>query len=150
VIEFSDFECPYCAAANQGLQDLLAKYPSQIRFVYRHFPLTGIHSNAFRAAEASECAGEQKSFWEMHDILFSNQNALNEKDLFQYASVIGLDMDYFNTCMTSGKVKTAIEQDIADGQKYGVNGTPTFFLNNKMFMSLSDLEAAVQEALTKP
>jgi protein-disulfide isomerase len=149
IVEFSDFECPYCADAVPAINEILERYP-QVRFVYRHFPLTGIHSNAFRAAEASECAGEQGKFWEMHDTLFANQTALGESNLQEYAVTIGLDMDQFNDCMTSGKTRTAIEQDIADGEKYGVNGTPAFFLNNVQFMSLSDLEDAVQEALTKP
>lgn len=149
IVEFSDFECPYCADAVTAINEILERY-SQIRFVYRHFPLTGIHSNAFRAAEAAECAGEQGKFWEMHDTLFANQIDLGEKSLQNYAIMLGLNMDHFNDCMTSGKMREGIEQDIADGEKYGVNGTPTFFLNNKMYMSLSDLEGAVQEALTKP
>jgi protein-disulfide isomerase len=149
IVEFADFQCPYCADAARSVNDLLAKYPGKIRFAYRHFPLTG-HSNAFRAAEAGECAGEQGKFWEMHDILFANQTVLNEEKLFSYAAEIGLDQTKFADCMESRRTRAAIEQDLADGQKYGVIGTPTFFLNNTMFMSMPDLETAVQKALTKP
>jgi protein-disulfide isomerase len=151
VVEFSDFECPACAAAEEGVKEMLAKYQSQIRFVYRHFPLTGIHSNAFRAAEASECANEQGKFWEMHDYLFSNQTALGEENLFRYASEISLNIEQFTACMESGSEKPIIEQDLADGQKYGVDGTPTFFVNNMMVVGgVSELEDMVQEALTRP
>ena len=149
IVEFSDFECPYCADAVATINEILERYP-QVRFVYRHFPLTGIHSNAFGAAEATECAGEQGKFWEMHDTLFANQIDLGEKGRQTYAVVLGLNMDQFNDCITRGRMRTAIEQDIADGEKYGVNSTPTFFVNNLMLASLSDLEAAVQKALTKP
>ncbi len=149
IVEFSDFECPYCADAAIKINEILAKYP-QVRFVYRHFPLTGIHSNAFGAAEATECAGEQGKFWEMHDTLFANQFDMGEKSRQTYAVMLGLNMDQFNDCLTSGRMRTIIEQDIADGEKYGVNVTPTFFVNNVMYLSLSDLEVAVQEALTKP
>jgi protein-disulfide isomerase len=151
VVEFSDFQCPSCAQANPVVKELLAKYPDRIRFVYRHFPLTDIHVAAFRAAEASECAGEQDQgkFWEMHDLLFARQSALEQDDLESYAKYIDLDMDQFDECLTSGRMKNTIMQDVADGQHYKVNGTPTFFVNNVMVVSFSELEASVQEALTK-
>lgn len=149
IVAFSDFECSYCADATTSIKEILEKYP-QVRFVYRHFPLLGIHSNAFRAAEATECAAEQGKFWDMHDKMFTNQSALGVDELQVYAAQIGLDVARFNDCLASGKMKNAVEQDLADGQKYGVNGTPTFFVNNAMIIGASNLEAMVEDALPKP
>jgi len=149
IVEFSDFECPYCADAVPVIKGILEKYPTQVRFVYRHFPLTDIHANAFRVGEAAECAGEQGSFWEFHDVVFDNQAALDGGSLEQYIVMIGLDTNQFNSCMTSGRARKAIEEDLADGHKYGVTGTPTIFVNNIMLFGISELELAVQEALTK-
>lgn len=149
IVAFSDFECSYCADATTSIKEILEKYP-QVRFVYRHFPLLGIHSNAFRAAEATECAAEQGKFWDMHDKMFTNQSALGVDELQVYAAQIGLDVARFNDCLASGKMKNAVEQDLADGQKYGVKGTPTFFVNNAMIIGASNLEAMVEDALPKP
>lgn len=149
IVAFSDFECPYCADAATTIKEILEKYP-QARFVYRHFPLPGIHSNAFRAAEAAECAAEQGKFWDMHDRLFANQFDLAETSLQAYALMLNLNMKQFNECMSSGRQRDVVEQDIADGEKYGVNSTPTFFVNNLMLIDLSSVERVVQDALTKP
>ncbi|MDI6768112.1 MAG: DsbA family protein [Anaerolineales bacterium] len=149
IVEFSDFECPYCADAVPVIKEILEKYPSQVRFVYRHFPLTDIHSNAFRAAEAAEGAGEQGKFWEMHDKLFANQTALDIENLRQYAAEINLDLALFAVCLESGRARAAIELDLADGEKYGVNSTPTFFVNNMMVIGDSELDDAVENVLSK-
>lgn len=149
IVEFSDFECPYCANAVPVIKEILARYPSQVRFVYRHFPLQDIHSSAFQAAEAAECAAEQGKFWEMHDKLFANQTVFGMENLRQYAAEISLDLAQFSACRESGRARAAIEQDLADGQRYGVNGTPTFFVNNTMLFGVSELEEAVQQALAK-
>ena len=143
VIEFSDFECPYCGlAANDeiGKQQYGPTYVSavpklkelaeqgKLRLVFRHFPL-GFHPNAMPSALASECAGEQGKFWEYHDVLFENQDALSIDNLKQYAVDLGLSSAQFDTCLDTKKYSDKIEQDMSDGQGYGVSGTPAFFVN---------------------
>lgn len=150
LVGFSDFECPYCATAATDIKELIKKYPDRVRYVYRHFPLTEIHSNAFRAAIAAECAGEQSKFWDMHDLLFIHQEELDPYSLTSYAGDLELDIDQFRKCVDSGRMKAVVKQDVADGNKYGVDGTPTLFVNKKMVMSVGELEGAVVEALATP
>ena len=102
--------------------------PGKLRYVARDFPLESIHPQAFKAAEAAHCAGEHKAFWEMHERLFANQRALGPGDLAGHAQALGLDVPAFQGCLASGKYAARIRQDLADGQKAGVTGTPSFFL----------------------
>ncbi len=150
VVMFSDFECPYCAKTSHIIQEILKKHPDRIRFIYRHFPLSGMHSNAFNAAKSSECAAEQGAFWEMHNLLFVNQTALESDDLYRYATEIGLDINQFTNCMNSEYISSNIKQDIADGEKYGVDSTPTFFVNNMRIVGASGLGDVVQKVLNAP
>jgi protein-disulfide isomerase len=131
MIEFSDFQCPFCLRANPTVGQVLSTYGDRIRFVYRHFPLPG-HPNARPAAEASACAAEQSQFWPYHDRLFSNPNRLAGSDLKQAAADLGLDTAAFNACVDSRKYKAQVDADIKAGNEVGVDGTPAFFINGRM------------------
>ena len=130
IIEFSDYECPYCRKWHvEVFQRLLEAYPGQIKFVYRDFPLTSIHPNAFSAAEAANCAGEQGLYWPYHELLFSMQLGLSHEAYTQYAKQLGANMDTFNACLTDGKYKDEIQADFEYGAQLGIRSTPTFFIN---------------------
>jgi len=131
IIEFSDFECPFCGRFfNQTLPSIKEKYidTGKVKLVYRDFPLS-FHPNAQKAAEAAECAGEQNKFWEMHDILFEKGVSGGINSFKQYAKDLGLDTTKFNSCLDSGRYTNEVQKDFQDGQSYGVSGTPTFFIN---------------------
>jgi len=131
MLEFSDFQCPYCGRYTRDtLSQLERDYvdPGKIRYVFRNFPLERIHPNAFKAAEAGECARQQGKFWEMHARLFANQQALADNDLLAHATAIGLDAGKFQSCVTSASVTARIRQDLDDGARAGITGTPTMFL----------------------
>jgi protein-disulfide isomerase len=129
IVEFSDFQCPYCQRAYPIIQAVLAKYAKQVKISYRDFPLRGMHPQAQLAAQASRCAGEQGKFWEYHDELFSKPNQLSQEQLTQHATAIGLDGEQFQACLVSGRFDGSIEQDLQDGMQAGVSGTPAFFIN---------------------
>jgi len=129
VVEFSDFQCPYCRRFHQETyQALLDAYPGQIRFVYRNLPLTSIHPNAMGAAVAALCANDQNGFWDYHDKLFSSES-LGEEVYVQYATDLGLDVDAFTACLSSGEHDTFIQEDMDYSLGIGVQSTPTFFIN---------------------
>ncbi len=130
IIEFSDFQCPFCLSAFPTVQRVLSTYGDKIRFTYRHYPLPN-HPNARPAAEAAACAAEQNKFWEYHDRLFQNQGKLSTADLKQHAADLGLDAAAFNACVDSRKSQQDVETDIAAGNAVGVNGTPAFFINGR-------------------
>ena len=141
IVEFSDFQCPFCAKFHEDtLQQLEQDYIStgKVKFVYRDFPIQSIHPNAIPAALASECADDQEKFWEMHDMIFINQRNWQDLQIIQSASLfkeyavkIGLDSDEFDSCMDSGKYLEEIKNDLDDGRAYGVTGTPGFFVGNE-------------------
>ena len=128
IVEFSDYQCPYCHQVEPTIAAVLAKYGDRVRFAYRDFPLRNIHDHAEIAAEASRCALEQGKFWEYHDQLFK-ATSLDKEALVQYARNANVDQQKFESCLTSQKYKTQIDNDIAEGTKAGVSGTPTFFIN---------------------
>ncbi len=128
IVEFSDFQCPFCGKARTTVDEVVKTYGDKVRLVFRHYPLP-FHENAPKSAEAAACAQDQGKFWEMHDKLFSNQQALKVEDLKKYAADLGLDTARFNECLDSGKKKDLIEKDKAAGEKAGVSGTPAFFIN---------------------
>jgi len=128
IVEFSDYQCPYCHQVEPTIEAVLAKYGDKVRFAYRDFPLRNIHEHAEMAAEASRCALEQGKFWEYHDQLFKATN-LDKESLVQYARNANADPQKFEACLTSEKYKAGIDKDIEDGRKAGVSGTPTFFIN---------------------
>ena len=130
LIEFSDFQCPFCGRhVTQTVPQIETDYikTGKVKYVFFDFPLD-FHKNAFKAAEAADCAAEQGKFWQMHDKLFENQKALEESDLTNYAKSIGLNMSKFQKCLDSGKYANQIKKEIELGQKSGVTGTPSFFL----------------------
>ena len=141
IIEFSDFQCPFCARFHiQTLPLILEQYIEQgkVKLVFRDFPIQSIHPNALPASVAAECANEQGKFKEMHDMLFDNQNQWNKQEtadalsLFSsYAIEIQLDQETFDSCLTSGKYIEEIRKDLDDGRDYGVSGTPGFFVGNE-------------------
>jgi protein-disulfide isomerase len=140
IIEFSDFQCPYCLRAHSVVQRVLDTYGDRIRLVYRHYPL-GNHPNAWPAAEASQCAAEQGRFWPYHDRLFANPTKLHEPELKQTAVDLGLDAGRFNDCLDSHKYKNVVEADVRAGDEAGVQGTPCFFINGRALSGAQPFEA---------
>jgi protein-disulfide isomerase len=130
IIEFSDFQCPFCRAAESSLRQVRQKYGDQIRLVYMDFPLS-FHPHAMDAARAGRCAADQGKFWEFHDALFLEQKSLDPDSLKHTAIRVGLDPDKFNACLSSDRHNTGIRQDMAEGSALGVTGTPTFFINGR-------------------
>ncbi len=128
IVEFSDFQCPYCKQTEATLKNVLSKYNGQVNVAFRDFPLGPVHPHAEMAAEAARCAGEQGKFWEFHDALFDDQSKLDEPGLNATAQKLGLDANSFQSCLTSGKYKVQVSQDEEDGKKAGVTGTPGFFV----------------------
>lgn len=140
LVEYGDFECPHCGQAHYVLNDLMDQVDDQVRLVYRHFPLTQIHPHSQRAAEASEAAGAQGEFWDMHDMLFENQEALDDYDLVLHAQALGLDLPRFRRELLQGAYTARVREDFHSGIHSGVNGTPTFFLNGRRYDAPWDLE----------
>jgi protein-disulfide isomerase len=140
LIEFSDFQCPFCMRANPAVQQVLTTYGDRIHFVYRHYPLPN-HPNARPAAEASACAAEQGQFWPYHDRLFTDQSRLGEPDLKQHAAALGLDSTKFNACVDTRKFKSVVDADMRAGEEAGVNGTPAFFINGRMLSGAQPFES---------
>lgn len=137
IIEYSDFQCPACAAFEPLVAQVSATYGDQLRVVYRHFPLYTLHKNAGAAAQAAEAAALQGKFWEMHDILFDRQNDWSElastTDMFAaYAGLIGLDVEQFKTDLASDAVRDRVKVDVSSGNAAGISATPTFYLNGKV------------------
>ena len=132
LVEFSDFECPFCERHYPTLSQILDEYKGKVRLVYKHFPL-GFHPNAQKAAEASECADEQGKFWEYHDKLFANQpNGYSLEKFKQWAKDLGLNSGKFDACLDSGKFAQKVQADYQEGAQKGVNGTPATFVNGQL------------------
>lgn len=129
IVEFSDFQCPFCQRVQSTLKALLKEYPDSVRLVYRDFPIPQLHKDAKKAAEAARCAAEQGKFWEYHDLLFANRTQQKDPDLKRYAADLKLDTDRFAQCFATGRYTKVVERGITDGKKAGVTGTPTFFIN---------------------
>lgn len=130
IIEFSDFQCPYCQRLAPTLDRITETYGDQVRLVFRQFPLP-IHADAQKAAEASLCAAEQGKFWEMHDAMFANIQALSVAELKQKAGELGLDTEQFAACLDSGRFAAQVAQDLQAGREAGVTGTPAMFINGR-------------------
>jgi len=144
IVEFSDYQCPYCRRWHDEVyQPLLNEYPGQIRLVYRHLPLTSIHPDAFPAAEASMCAGEQNAYWQYHDKLFSS-DSLGASVYTQYAQDLGLDMQSFETCIADHKYQEAVQTDLDFAVNLGVRSTPTFFINGLAVVGAQPLDVFKQ------
>jgi predicted DsbA family dithiol-disulfide isomerase len=130
IVEFADFECPYCARAAATMERVLAAYEGKVRLVFRHFPLS-FHRKASKAAEAGACADEQGKFWALHDALFESRD-LEPEALKQQAQRLGLNSAKFDSCLDSGRTADLVKRDMAAGQRAGVTGTPAFFINGRL------------------
>ena len=141
VVEFSDFQCPFCSKGAQVLTALEKKYGNKIKIAFKHYPLP-FHAQARIAAEASMCANEQdpKLFWKMHDAMFVDQSKLDKDNLIATAKKVGLKEADFKTCLDSGKFKTRVDADVAQGASLGIKSTPTFFINGKLISGAQPLE----------
>jgi len=140
LVEYGDYECPFCGAAYPVVKQVQQRLGDQLGFVFRNFPLTQLHPHAQHAAEAAESAGGQGKFWEMHDMLFEHQRALDEPHLVQYATAIGLDVARFEMDMAAHTYADRVREDFISGVRSGVNGTPTFFINGQRHDGSYDLK----------
>jgi protein-disulfide isomerase len=131
LVEYGDFECPYCGQAYPIVKAVQGQFGNQLRFVWRNFPLTQVHPHAEGAAEAAEAAGAQGAFWPMHDLLFEHQDALGERFYVQCATALGLDVDRFRRDLADHAYAGRVREDFMTGVRSGVNGTPTFFINGR-------------------
>jgi protein-disulfide isomerase len=132
LVEFSDFECPFCYAAVAQVDKIMAAYPKDIKLIYKQFPLS-MHPHAQMAAIASLAAKDQGKFWEMYEVLFKNSRRLSPDNILMWAKEIGLDMDKFKAALASSKYQAIIEKDLKDGETAGVYGTPSFYINGKQY-----------------
>ena len=146
IVEFSDFQCPYCKKAATTMKDLLSKYNGRVKLAFRDFPLRESHPQAQIAAEAARCAGEQGKFWEFHDALFADQSKLDETGLVAQARALGVNEKLFQSCLVSGKFKAKIEADLQEGSRVGVAGTPGFFING-VFLSGAQPQAEFEKII---
>lgn len=142
IIEFSDYQCPYCRVWHaQVFGELIATYGADVRFVYRDFPLDEIHPDARPAAIAATCAGEQGKYWEYHNLLFTSDLGLGAEARATYAQRLGLDLERFATCVARGATNDEVDGDLQDAFDIGVRGTPTFFINGRPLVGAQPLEA---------
>jgi protein-disulfide isomerase len=150
LVEFSDFQCPYCARAQPTLLKVMEAYPDQVKLVYKDFPLPQLHPQAPKVAEAARCAGEQDSYWAYHDALFEDAKDLTPDNLKRYAADLKLDTAAFDACLDSGKYAAAVQKDMAQGAQLGVNSTPSFFINGRFLSGaqpFSAFQALIDEVL---
>jgi protein-disulfide isomerase len=131
IVEFGDFQCPYCKESEASLRTLMERYPREVRLVFRNLPLTEIHPNARIAAEAAVCADRQGKFWEMHDAMYDDQSALNLDSLRNTATRLGLNLDRFSACIADGSANQALDLDAEAALDLGLGGTPYFFINGR-------------------
>jgi protein-disulfide isomerase len=152
LIEFSDFQCPFCARVMPTLKQLKETYGDKLRIVWKDFPLTSIHPQAFKAAEAGQCAREQGKFWELHDRLFANQQALEPEALKQHAAAVGLDPGKFAACFDASKYGERVQQQMSTGSQLGVGSTPSIFINGRLVAGAQPYEvftAIIDEELQR-
>ena len=150
LVEYGDYECPYCGEAYPIVKEIQRRLGDRLRFVFRNFPLTQSHPHAEHAAEAAEAAAVQEKFWEMHDSLFEHQQALDDAHLVQYAVAVHLDKEKFEREMTEHVYAYRVREDFLSGVRSGVNGTPTFFINDVRHddsYELATLLAAIEAAM---
>ena len=138
LLEYGDYECPYCGAAYPIIKSIQKRLGKRLCFAFRNFPLVNSHPHAEHAAEAAEAAGAQGKFWEMHDMLFENQEALDDKDIVQYAATLRLDANRVINEVLAGTHMVRVREDFRGGAREGVNGTPTFFINGVRYEGTPD------------
>ena len=141
IVEFSDFHCPFCRRVIPTLAQLESQYGEKIKLVFRDFPIESLHPGAIKAHEAARCANEQGKFWPYHDKLFAGPSSSSPELFKGLAKEVGLDAVAFETCLGSGKYQAAIKQDIEEGNRVGVTGTPAFFINGRLISGAQPLEA---------
>jgi protein-disulfide isomerase len=141
LVEYGDFQCPYCGRAESVTRDLVQEFGDELTFVFRHLPLADVHEHAEQAAEAAEAAGAQGKFWEMHDLLLSNQGSLELEDLARHAADLGLDVDRFSEDLMSRRFAMRVARDVESADESGVAGTPTFFVNGRRHYGAYDIES---------
>jgi len=152
IVEFSDFQCPFCGKFEPELQKVLTAYPTNVRLVYRNLPLPSVHPEAEKAAEAAVCADRQGKFWEMHDTLFSEQSALDQPSLKEKAKRLGLDTAKFNDCLEKGEAVASIKADEVEAQRLGLDATPATFVNGRFVngaVSYDELVTMIKDELRK-
>lgn len=152
IVEFADFQCPYCNATYPTVKELLQKYQGKIRFVFKNFPLLQIHDQAVGAAIAAKCAQEQNKYWEMHDKLFENYKNLSDTLYTNLATQLQLDLTKFRACQTNPKTQSEVMDDVQYGQTLGVTSTPAFYINGKLIMGaqpIAAFERVINEELSK-
>jgi len=152
LVEYGDFECPYCGRAERVIRELMVSFGDELRYVWRHLPLGDVHLQAQLASEASEAAAEQGAFWEMYDTLLANQNALDPPDLRRYAQELGLDAERFREELHHHVHYPRVAEDVASADASGVSGTPSFFINGRRHHGAYDIQtltAAVRAARTR-
>ena len=152
LIEFADFQCPYCGRVAPTIKRVQEKYGDKVRLVWKDFPLTQIHPQAFKAGEAAHCAGDQGKYWEYHDRLFANQQSLMPDDLKKHAEAIGLDAGKFAACLDTSKYGERVRDGVAQGTRLGVNSTPMFYVNGRILSGAQPYEAfvaVIDEELSK-
>jgi formate-nitrite transporter family protein len=140
LVEYGDYECPYCGAAYPIIKEVQARMGEQLRFAFRNFPIATSHPHAEQAAEAAEAAAAQTKFWEMHDLLYENQKRLRDEDLRRYAGELGLDLDLFDRDLSDHVHAARVHEDFMSGVRSGVNGTPTFYIDGVRYDDPYDLE----------
>jgi protein-disulfide isomerase len=143
LVEYGDYECPYCEEAYGVIETLRAQMGEQLRFVYRHFPRTEIHSHAQAAAEAAEAAGGQQKFWEMHETLYTHSSALDGRHLIDYGAVLGLDTTQFRRALHERSHQSRVREDFHGGMRSGVTATPTLFIGGIRYDGPHDLRSLV-------
>jgi protein-disulfide isomerase len=148
LLEYGDYQCPFCGAAQPVLKEIGKTLGDELRFVFRHFPLTQAHPNAGQAAEAAESAGAQGRFWQMHDLLYANQTRLRFQDFVGYAQLLALDVDRFASDLREHTFAARVREDFLSGIRSGVNGTPTFFVNGVRHNGGWDLESLLEALRT--
>lgn len=144
LVEYGDYECPHCGSAYPIIKKVQGKMGDKLRFVFRNFPLAQAHPHALHAAEATEIAAAQGKFWEMHDTLYENQDALSDESLIAYADKIGLDVEKFREDLQNDTYEEKVRADFMGGVESGVNGTPTFFINGARFNESWDEETLLK------
>jgi len=155
IIEFSDFQCPFCQRVVPTIEQIVARYPTQVRFVFKNLPLNNIHPRAQATAEAAACAGQQGNFWDYHDLIFANNRALSDEDLERHATELGLEMEAFRQCVQNRETREIVEADLAIAEELQISGTPSFLVNGipmhgaqsfESFSEVIDAEIARQAA----
>ena len=146
VIAYCDFECPYCGRAYHVVTRLMGRFGDRLQFVFRHFPLRDKHPFAEAAAEFAEAAAAQGRFWPMHNFLFAYQDSRDAEDVFNFAAKIGLDVDRMRQEITDRVYADRVQRDVEGGRRLGVDGTPTFFLNNERYTDEDRIEHLIQRA----